>query len=101
MYVQPNGPNGLFRQPGGPNTQVFPAQQVGGGYESIQPFNELSGVFVAGCGHSQDSPMVQQEYDEDTGELVSLIICSVCSFIQYSLPVAQALSTVYSPQLVI
>ena len=101
MYVQPNGPNGLFRQPGGPGTQVFPAQATGVGYFTTHPFSELSGQMVAGCCHYQNSPMLQQEYDEDTDSLVMLVMCSICSYIQYTLPVAEALSTVENPQLVI
>ena len=101
MYVQPNGPNGLFRQPGGPNTQVFPAQATGVDYFSTHPFSELTGVMSAGCGHFQNSPMLQQEIDEDTGELVILVMCSICTYIQYTLPPELALSTVYSPQLVV
>jgi len=101
MYVQPNGPNGLFRQPGGPGTQVFPAQATGVDYFSTHPFSELSGQMVAGCSHYQNSPMLQQEFDEVSGELVILVLCSVCSFIQYSLPVESALSTVQNPQIVI
>lgn len=101
MYVRPNGPNGLFRQPGGPGTQVFPAQATGVDYFSTHPFSELSGSMVAGCGHYQNSPMLQQEYDEDTNSLVMLIMCEICTFIQYTLPVEAALSTVQNPQLVV
>lgn len=96
---QNNGVN--WSQPGGPGTQVFPAQQVGGSYESTTPFNELTGMQIAGCGHSQNEPMLQQEYDEVGGELVILVCCSLCSYIQYALPVAQILSTVYNPVTVI
>lgn len=98
MYIQPNGPNGLFRQPGGPGTQVYPAQATGIDYFSTHPFSELSGTFSAGCGHYQDYPTMQQELDVVSGKLVMLVICSVCSFIQYTLPIDQALSTVYQPQ---
>lgn len=100
FYVQPNGNRGLFEQPGGPGTEVFPAQQVGVDYFSTQPFSELTGVFSAGCGHFQDYPTLQQEVDYSSGEPVQtmLVICSVCSYIQYTLPIDQALSTVYQPQ---
>ena len=80
---------------------MFPAQVVGGSYLSTEPFSELTGYQVAGCGHYQDYPTLQQEYDEDTDSLVILCICSLCSYIQYSLPVAQMLSTVYNPVTVI
>jgi hypothetical protein len=101
MYIQPNGPNGLFRQPGGPGTQVFPAPASGVDYFSTEPFNERSGLMFPGCGHSLDYPMLQQEYDEDTDSPVMLIICAECSFIQYSTSIESALSTVYTPTVVI
>lgn len=101
MYIQPNGPNGLFSQPGGPGTQVFPAQVTGSDYFSTRPFSELSGLMVAGCAHYQDYPTLQQEYDEVSDSIVMLCLCSVCSYIQFTLPVDVALSTVAQPQIVI
>ena len=101
MYVRPNGPNGLFRQPGGPGTQVFPAQVTGTDYFSTRPFSELSGQWVAGCGHFQDYPTLQNEYDEVSGKQVVLVLCSVCSWIQYSTTPELAYSTVFNPQVVI
>lgn len=101
FYVQPKGNNGMFTQPGGPGTQVFPAQVTSVDYFAVTPFSELTGSMAAGCGHFQDYATLQQELDEDTGELVMLIICSVCSYIQFSLPLAQALSTVDQPWIVI
>lgn len=98
MYVQPNGPNGLFRQPGGPGTLVYPQQTTGVDYFSTKPFSELTGMFSCGCGHFVNEPMMQQEYDENTNGLIMLIICPICSFIQYTLPVDRALSTVQQPQ---
>lgn len=101
MYIQPNGPNGLFRQPGGPGTQVFPAPATGVDYFSTAPFSELSGLQFPGCGHSLDYPTLQNEYDEDTGEQVVLVICSECSFIQYATTPENAYSTVFNPQVII
>ena len=101
MYVQPNGPNGLFKQPGGPGTQVFPAQVTSVDYFQVTPFSELTGTMSAGCGHFQNAPTLQQEYDEESDQLVILVICNVCSYIQYFLPVADILSTVYNPITVI
>ena len=101
MYIQPNGPNGLFRQPGGRVRLSYPQQQTSVNYYETTPFSELTGVFSAGCGHFQNYPTMQQEYDEITGQPVMLITCAICSFIQYTLPVEQALSTVQQPQVVI
>ena len=101
FYVQPNGYGGNFRQPGGPGTQVFPAQVTSVEYFQVTPFSELSGSMSAGCGHFQDYATLQQEYDADNDELVMLCVCSVCSYIQFSLPLAQALSTVQQPWIVV
>jgi hypothetical protein len=70
-------------------------------YFEVTPFSELSGSMSAGCSHFQDYATLQQEFDEDTGELVMLVLCSICSYIQFSLPLAQALSTVEQPWIVI
>ena len=53
MYIQPNGPNGLFRQPGGPGTLVYPQQQTSVNYYETTPFSELTGVFSAGADTSR------------------------------------------------
>ena len=101
MYVQPNGPNGLFRQPGGPGTEVFPTNATGVDYFSTAPFNERTGLMFAGCGHSLDYPVLQNEYDEIAGEPVVLVLCATCSFIQYSTTPEIAYSTVYTPTVII
>ena len=83
-----------WSQPGGPSTIVFPQQQnnvwpqypVGGGF-----FSELTGLWVAGCGHWQDYPTVIQAQDCASGQNVALVVCSLCSYIQYAIePFAEA-----------
>src|ERR1700728_2291946 len=103
FYVLPNGPNGLFTQPGGIGTEVFPRNATGVDYFSTHPFNEMTGPWSSGCGHSLDYPTLQQEvdYSGDEAALVILVLCAECSFINYSLPVADALSTVFNPQVVV
>lgn len=101
MYVRPNGPNGLFIQPGGPGTPVLPQPVTGVDYFSTQAFNERTGLMFAGCGHSLMYPTLQNEYDEDTGQQVVLCLCSECSFIQYSMTPENAYSTVYNPMVII
>lgn len=97
MYIQPNGPNGLFKQPGGPNTPVYPQQVTSTDYFAVTPFSELTGMFSCGCSHFCNYPMMYREIDATTGDAVMLICCPICSFIQYSQPYEQALDTVLQP----
>lgn len=99
----PGGLNNIaWSQPGGPGTPVYPQQEVGGAYESTVPFNERTGMFSAGCGHSMNQALVQREYDYDNDISVALVLCPLCGYTQYSIsPFEAALSTVYQPWLVI
>ena len=91
-----------WQQPGGPGTQVFPAQQTGSDYFSIKPFSELSGVFSSLCGHSLNAPLVQREFDYTTGQSVALICCALCGIVNYVIePFEAALNTVEQPWLVV
>jgi hypothetical protein len=101
LYPPPNGLSNIkWSQPGGPGTLVYPQQQSGGAYESIQPFNEFSGVFRSPCGHSMNEALVQREYDFENETSVALICCELCGYVVYTLaPFEAALSTVYQPQL--
>lgn len=83
MYIQPNGPLGQFSQPGGPGTQVFPAEATGNtDYFSTVPFNELTGQYVFGCSHSANQCMVFRDYDYENSVSVALLCCPICSFLQ-------------------
>lgn len=95
----PGGLNNIaWTQPGGIGTQVFPAQIVGGSYESTEPFNERSGIFNCGCGHSQNQALIQREFDYDTNQSVALVCCPLCGFVSYTLtPFEAVLDTVYQP----
>jgi len=102
LYPTPSGLNGLWSQPGGPGTLVYPQQEIGGDLLSIKPFNEFSGIFRAPCGHSMNQPLVQREYDYDTQSSVALICCALCGYVVYTLePFEAALNTTYQPQLVV
>ena len=95
------GLNGVaWKQPGGVGTQVFPADVTSTSYFSVTPFNENSGVFVAGCSHYMNYPLIQREWDYTTNSSVALICCNRCGYVQYILePFESALSTVMQPQL--
>lgn len=102
LYPEGGLNNINWSQPGGPGTQVFPQQQVGVDYISIDPFNELTGIMSVGCGHFINTPLIQREYDYDTGESVALCTCPLCGYIQEAIePFEAALDTVAIPQLII
>ena len=83
MYIQPSGPGGYFSQPGGPFTQVFPAQVTGStDYFSERPFSELTGQYMMGCQHSVNYVTVYVDVYMTDGIRVALLCCSICSYIQ-------------------
>lgn len=88
-----------WSQPGGSNTQVFPAQANGPftAYPVVgQMFSESSGMWFFGCGHSVMMPMVFRDYDNMLGESVAVICCPMCSFIaRYTSPY----ESIYNPLL--
>jgi hypothetical protein len=80
MYL-PGGFRGLFSQPGGPNTTVFPEQvRASSNLLSIEPFTELSGIYIFGCGHSANEVYVFRDVNED-GIPTAILCCPVCSFV--------------------
>lgn len=84
FYIQPNGPNGYWHQPGGPGTPVIPPLQVQANSEllSIEPFTEKTGVYIFGCGHSVNRAQIYTDWDYETEMTVALIACPMCSFVQ-------------------
>ena len=99
LYLQPGGKGGFWTQPNGPNTLVIPQQQTSVAYFETTPFSELSGVFSCGCGHSCNYPEIYRDIDVNTGEVLAMVCCQLCSFLQYTVTYDLALSTVLSPQL--
>ena len=93
--------NGIkWSQPGGPRTQVFPAQQNGPFLNYPVPgqtFSETSGLFVAGCGHWIDAPRLFFDHDNMLGIDVVAVCCAVCSYVQYYTPRAQYFDLVNNP----
>jgi len=75
--------NVAWTQPGGVGTKVYP-QQVTGNSDLLtnEPFSELSGTFLFGCGHSVNQVLLQIDWNYDTDEQVALICCPTCSFVQ-------------------
>jgi hypothetical protein len=83
---QPGGPNGIFSQPGGIGTAVYPTQQ------NSQPWldwpvvgliiNEYVPWWSPGCGHSIKTWKVIREWDYETSMSVALVCCEVCTYVQ-------------------
>lgn len=72
-----------FTQPGGPNTPTFPQQGQSPPDTGLQPpgpRNELTGQFMAGCGHSFMSWEVSRE--AVGGVPSAFVCCPYCGFIQ-------------------
>jgi hypothetical protein len=80
--------NGLpyWSQPDGPGTlvypqlpRIFPAQNMG------YPQTPMSypAMYYFGCGHPLNCPSIQQVYDPYSETQVILLLCPMCSFIQY------------------
>lgn len=82
--------NGIaWKQPGGPNTPVYPQQVTGGGPISTTPTTELSGYFSYNCSHQVNSPVIFWDVDLSTGDQVVLVACPVCSTVQRSMTPAE------------
>jgi len=60
-----------WTQPGGIGTPVFPAQTTG----------ELVGLFMAGCGHSFNSWIIE-ESQACNGDTVAVVMCPLCRYCQ-------------------
>jgi len=83
LQYQKTWNNIAWSQPDGIGTRVFPQQITGNSnILSVEPFSELTGTFLFGCGHSVDQVMVFQDWDYDTGMSVALICCAICTFVQ-------------------
>ena len=76
--------NGIaWTQPGGIGTKVYPQEVTGNSnLFTTLPYNELTGTFIFGCGHSADQVYLQMDYDYMSDQQVGLICCPVCSFVQ-------------------
>lgn len=82
LYI-PGGPGGFWTQPDGINGLVYPQQPTGNAeLLSILPYNEKTGVYLFGCGHSVNQAQIFTDWDYDTGMTVAIIACPMCSFVQ-------------------
>lgn len=82
LYI-PGGPGGFWTQPDGIGGLVYPQQVTGNSDQlSIKPYNELTGTYVFGCGHSVNQAQVYTDWDYETGMTVALVCCPMCSFCQ-------------------
>jgi len=94
LYPQPGGIGGFWTQPGGLFTTVFPQQASANvDYFSTEPFNELSGQYSFGCGHSANQCMVFRDYDYDNATSVALLTCPLCGFVQRTIEPYEAATT--------
>jgi hypothetical protein len=83
LQYDPKWNNIAWSQDGGVGTKVYPQQVTGNSnILSIEPFNELDGVYILGCGHSINEALIFRDWDYDTGMSVALICCSICTYIQ-------------------
>jgi hypothetical protein len=76
--------NGIhWSQPGGPFTKVLPVTQVQANSNLLttEPFTELTGTWMLGCGHSLDNLMLQLDYDHINRIQVMLVLCPTCSYV--------------------
>jgi len=83
LYIQ--NFNGIaWAQPGGPNTPVYPQQQIGVQYQ-FEPtpgsiiWSENSGLWSFSCSHWAMEPMIFQDFDEMLGVSVAVITCPICT----------------------
>lgn len=86
LQYDPTWNNVAWSQPGGPSTIVFPQQENSPWLNYPVPgqwFVELTGLWVSGCGHWQDFPLIIEDFDCTTGKSVALVCCSLCSYLNY------------------
>ena len=76
--------NGIsWSQPAGQYGEVFPKTEVTGNSNlfTTLPYNELTGVYQQGCGHSVNYMMLQLAWDYINDVQVMLVLCQTCSYI--------------------
>lgn len=94
LQYDPKWNNVGWKQPGGIGTQVFPAEVTGQSNQLSQiPYNELTGTYIFGCGHSANMVLLLVDYDYAADQQVSLICCPLCSFVQRVMEPADAYNT--------
>jgi len=89
MYYQGsfNGVANFYTQPGGPGTQVFPANQRNTVWSAwpgaaTMTINEVANWVNPGCQHVVKMFTVIQEFDYVLGQPVQLLTCPTCSYVQ-------------------
>ena len=72
-----------WTQPGGPYSKVLPVTEVTGNSNlfTTKPFNELTGTYMQGCGHSVDQCSLQLDWDYANNVQVMLVLCPTCSYV--------------------
>lgn len=80
LYPLNGGKGGIWSQPDGPFSPVYPQQEFGNtDYFSTLSFNERTGAYVNVCSHSSNYVEVIREYDYENGISVALICCALCN----------------------
>lgn len=82
----------VFTQPGGIGTPVvpqpptlFPEQYMG--YQQFPV--SFSPQYFFGCGHPINQPTIYQYCDPYAAEIMALIVCPCCTYIQEIMPLSQ------------
>ena len=74
--------NIAWSQPDGPFGLVYPQEITGNSnLFSQEPYNELTGTYPFGCGHTANQCLLQLDYDYDNSVQVMLVCCPICSFL--------------------
>jgi hypothetical protein len=90
----------VWTQPGGLGTRVFPQvptifPQQFQGYQQV-PFAYAAQYFF-GCGHPLNCAEIFEYYDPYAEEVMALICCPMCSYIQQIMPLEQYQSYIQTP----
>jgi hypothetical protein len=78
----------FWQQPGGIGTPVYP-QPVDSAAGFLEPPLFPTGMYVFLCLHTFNLPSIYAQADPDTGELMAIICCPVCSIVQQIVPYSQ------------
>ncbi len=78
-----------------PFAPVYPQQvKANSNLFTTEPFTELTGVYLFGCGHSVDQCMLQLDYDYVNAVQVMLVLCPTCTYVSRVISPA---SVAYNP----
>lgn len=109
LYLGPNR-NGLpvWSQPvpGGLVYPQLPTNMPWFGEANSQPGDQFSwlmsypALYYFGCGHPLNCPEIYSYYDPYAEEVMALIVCPMCSYIQQIMPLTQYENYILTPLVV-